>query len=167
MIHRHCSLVLGKLFTRCSAITLLVAVLSGASTSQAAVPNAVPAEFQGTWVPSNATCQSSVRVLVAGDRLTLANGNDSAVLGGIEMAGPAYFPPDYRGINAVLITEFDGHQPVIATFNVGEKKGTAQMDFAAVTPGKANAQLNAYYAKLNLAKRFPLNKMLLKKCVGG
>ena len=29
------------------------------------------------WVPSKATCESPVRVLVGADRLTLANGKDS------------------------------------------------------------------------------------------
>jgi hypothetical protein len=71
---------------------------------------------------------------------------------------------------AVLIAEFSGHQPVTATFNLGEKKGAAQVEFAPVMPGKATAQLTAYNAhisKLNLAKRFPLNKVLLKRCAGG
>ena len=68
---------------------------------------------------------------------------------------------------AVLITEFSGQQPVTGTFNVGEKKGTAQMDFAPVMPGKATPQLTPYnsrISKLNLVKRFPLDKVLLKKC---
>ena len=68
---------------------------------------------------------------------------------------------------AVLITEFSGQQPVIATFNVGEKKGAAQLDFAPVMPGKATPPLTAYNArisKLDLARRFPLNKVALKKC---
>src|SRR4051794_32832557 len=97
--------------------------------------SAVPAEFQGAWVPSKATCDSPARVLVAADRLTLVNGKDSEALGGIEMAGPGYFAPDYRGIMAVLITEFSGNQPAIATFNLREKKGAAQVDFAPVMPG--------------------------------
>jgi hypothetical protein len=108
--------------------------------------------------------------MVAADRLTLANGKDSEALGGIEMAGPGYFAHDYRGIMAVLITEFSGHQPATATFNVGEKKGAAQVDFSPVMPGKGTPQLTAYNArisKLDLAKRFPLNKVLLKKCAGG
>jgi len=105
--------------------------------------------------------------VIAADRLTLVNGKDSQALSEIEMAGPGYFPPDYRGIMAVLITEFSGQQPVTASFNVGEKKGVAQLDFAPVQPGKSTPQLNAYNArisKLNLAKRFPLDKVSLKKC---
>ena len=68
----------------------------------------------------------------------------------------------------MLITEFDGQQPVTMTFNVGEKKGVAQADFSPVMPG-GNAQAAAYNARinqLNLAKRFPLNKVTLKKCAG-
>ena len=93
----------------------------------AAAQNTVPAQFHGTWVAGNATCESPVRVQVAAQVLTLFNGNDSAALGGIEMAGPGYFPPGYRGIEAVLFTEFSGHQPAIMSFNAGEKKGVAQV----------------------------------------
>ena len=93
---------------------------------------------------------------MAADRLTLANGKDSQALGGVEMAGPANFAPDYRGIGAVLIIEFSGHQPVTATVNPDEKKGAARLEFARVSPGPGNPQLKAYNAhisKLNLAKR--------------
>ena len=67
-------------------------------------------------VPSSATCESAVRVLVAADRLTLVHGVAREVLGGIEMAGPGYLAPAYRDFMAVLITEFRGDQPVIAIF---------------------------------------------------
>jgi hypothetical protein len=109
-------------------------------------------------------------VLVTAERLTLISGKDSEALGGIEMAGPGYFAPDYRGIMAVLITEFSGNQPVTATFNVAEKKGAAQIDFAPVQPGANNTvqakAYNAQISKLNLEKRFALNKVPLKKCAG-
>jgi hypothetical protein len=133
----------------------------------AAAQSVVPREFQGTWVPAKASCDSPLRVSVAADRLTLANGADSQSLGGIDMAGPAYFPPGYRGIMAVLFTEFSGDQPVILHFNADEKKGVARAEFAALTPGTPTPQLkayNAHIAKLNLAKRFPLQNMPLKRC---
>jgi hypothetical protein len=153
---------------RHSRAMLFFAALGMAVWTQLAMAqNAPPTKLQGTWVPTRATCQSPVRVLVAATTLTLVNGKDSEALGGIEMAGPGYFAPDYQGIMAVLISEFNGQQPATATFNVGEKKGVAQVDFSPVMPGKPNAQLNAYNAritKLNLAKRFPLDKVLLKKC---
>src|SRR5688572_11569171 len=128
MSYRHFNVTPGRAFQRASAISLVVVLSMAASTSGAAAPGAVPAEFQGTWVPSKSTCESPVRVTIAADRLTLTNGKDSEALGGIEMAGPGYFAPDYRGILAVLITEFSGHQPVTATFNLGEKKGAAQVE---------------------------------------
>lgn len=149
----------------CISIALFVWTIAFAGQAW----SAVPAEFQGVWVASKATCDSPVRVVVTADRLTLVSGKDSQALGGIEMAGPGYFPPDYRGMMAVLITEFSGNQPVTATFNVGEKKGTAQVEFAPVQPGANNAQGKAYNAqisKLNLEKRFALNRVLLKKCAG-
>jgi hypothetical protein len=137
------------------------------TATQAPAQSVVPKEFQGIWVPAKAACDSPLRVSVAGDRLTLANGADSQSFGGIEMAGPGYFPPGYRGIMAVLFTEFAGHQPVILHFNADEKKGVAQAEFAPVMPGTPTPQLkayNAHIAKLNLAKRFPLQKVPLKKC---
>ena len=76
-------------------------------------------------------------------------------------------PPGYRGIMPVLIAEFDAHQPATVTFNVGEKKGVAQIEFAPVMPGKTTPMLNAYntrISKLGLAKRFPLDKVPLKRC---
>ena len=148
----------------------LLAWSAVASIACAATPaGIVPMQFQGTWVPGKGSCESAVRVSIGADRLTLENGKDSQALGGIEMAGPGYFQPDYAGIMAVLITEFSGDQPVTATFNVGEKKGAAQLDFAPVMPGRATAQLakyNAHISKLNLAKRFPLDKVALKRCAG-
>lgn len=156
---------------RRNALLFILVTLSAAlSVTGAAAQNTVPEQFQGTWVPSNATCESPVRVLIASNRLSLVNGKDSVPLGGIEMAGPGYFPPGYRGIMAVLLTEFSGDQPAIVTFNVGEKKGAAQVEFSPVQPGATTAQgkaYNAHISRLNLAKRFPLNKVLLKKCSGG
>lgn len=139
-------------------------------TAVAAAPNTAPVEYQGRWVPAKATCESPAAVVITANRLTLVNGKDSQTLGGIEMAGPGWFPPDYRGIMAVLITEFSGHQPVIALFNVGEKKGVATIEFSPVQPRATNAQLKAYNAhisKLNLARRFPLHNVPLRKCPGG
>ena len=72
MSHRHFNVAAERAFRRAGAIPLLVALFVAASTSGAAALRAVPAEFQGTWVPSKATCESPVRVLVAADRLTLA-----------------------------------------------------------------------------------------------
>lgn len=152
-----------KLILACSfALTGFAASIATAQSGP------VPAEWQGTWVPVKAACESPVRVVITADRLTLMNGNDKQAIGGIEMAGPAYWGPDYQGIEAVLITEFDGQQPVTATFNVGEKKGIAQVAFAPVQPGAAGNALLAAYNKriteLNLAKRFPLHEVPLTKC---
>jgi len=146
---------------------ILALLLSLPQLASAAAAGPVPREHQGTWVPSAAACESTLRAQLSADTLTLVNGKDSQPLRGIEMAGPGYFPPDYRGIMAVLITEFDGHQPVTVTFNADEKRGAARLEFAPVQPGPGNPQLKAYNAhisKLNLAKRFPLDKVMLKKC---
>jgi len=144
------------------ASVALVAVLPATGLAQ------VPAELQGTWVPVKANCDSPSSILLTPDRLTLVNGSDREPIGGIEMAGPGYFAHDYSGILQVLITEFDGQQPVTMTFNVGEKKGVAQVDFAPPMTG-GNSQMAAYNTRINqlsLAKRFPLDKVPLRKCPG-
>jgi hypothetical protein len=143
-------------------------LLGIAAHNAAAQSGPVPTEWQGTWVSVKAACDSPVRVVITADKLSLVNGNDKQAIGGIEMAGPAYWGPDYQGIEAALITEFDGQQPVTATFNAGEKKGIAQVAFAPVQPGAAGNALLAAYNKriteLNLVKRFPLDQVPLKKC---
>jgi len=139
----------------------------GAAASAVDAAGVVPAEFHGVWVPAKASCDSPLRVVVASDRLTLRNGHDSEPFTGIEMAGSGYFPPNYNGIMAVLITESNGDQPVTATFNLREKRGVAQVEFAPVLPGKGNAQqakYNAHMSKLDLARRFPLHQAALKRC---
>ena len=147
--------------------TLVFVVVAIALTAPAAAQRAVPAEYQGRWVPAKAACESSLGVTVAADRVTFVNGKDSEVVGDAEMAGPGFWGPDYRGIMAVLLTEFNGQQPATISFNFGEKKGVAQVEYSPVMPGVANAlqkEYNARIQKLNLAKRFPLDKVPLRKC---
>lgn len=156
-----------------SHTTVSIALLAFAGlapiASAMAGAGVVPAEYQGTWVSARASCESPVRMRITGDRLTLESGGDSESLGGIEMAGPGYFPPGYNGIMAVLLTEFSGEQPAMVTFNVGEKKGAAQLEYSPIMPGKSTpalAKYNARISKLNLAARFPLAKVTLKRCAG-
>ena len=156
----------GIRFARLSSLVTTALCAASVATNVVAAGN-VPAQFQGRWVPAKAACESAVRMLIGADKLTLVNGSDTQILAGIEMAGPGYFPPDYRGIMAVLITEFDAHQPATVTFNVGERNGVAQIEFSPVMPGKPTPTLNTYNArnsKLGLGKRFPLDKVPLKKC---
>lgn len=149
-----------------AAIRMVAALAAALVAWPAAAAAPVPAPYQGTWVPASAQCESPLRMQVGATGVTLVNGSDKQVIGGIEMAGPGYFAPGYRGIQAVLITEFDGHQPLTVTFNAGEKKGVAAADFAPLQPGNAPAlkAYNAHIGKLALAKRFPLDKKTLKKC---
>jgi len=149
-------------FARLAPVALLVLTAAAPAVAQ------VPSEFQGDWVPAAATCDSPARARIEAARLTLLNAADTESFAGIEMAGPSYFGPDYRGIQAVLITEFEGAQPVTATFNLDEKKGVTQLDLGVPTPAhpanKVAAASNARLAKLNLRKRFPLQGLPLKKC---
>ena len=145
-------------------IGLFVMALAGAARPAAAQ---VPAEFAGDWVPASAACSSPARVRVEAARITLVNGADNEGFGGIEMAGPGFFGPDYRGIAAVAFTEFETDQPVQLNFNYNEKKGVAQAELASPVAGNVNAigkARNARLAKLNLVKRFPLHMVPLKKC---
>jgi hypothetical protein len=168
MDHRRSTVASSRAHRRSYAGSLLVGLWLVATTSSVAALTTVPGEFQGKWVPSNAKCDSGSNVLVSANQLTLVNAGDKERLGGLEMAGPSYFAPGYNGIMAVLFTEFSGDQPVIVTFNAGEKRGVARVDFAPVLPQNNTPQLKAYNAhisKLNLAKRFPVGKRPLKKCV--
>ena len=54
-------------FHRVGAICLLVALGGAVGVSVAAAPRAVPAEFQGRWVPSKASCESPVAVVIAAE----------------------------------------------------------------------------------------------------
>jgi hypothetical protein len=143
-----------------SALLLVVTAAPGAAQ--------VPAEYQGEWVAASAACTAPLRARIDAARLTLLNGADMESFAGIEMAGPGYFGPEYKGIQAVLITEFEGAQPVTATFNVEEKKGVAQFELGVPTPAhpanKVAAAHNARLATLNLRKRFPLQAIALKRC---
>jgi hypothetical protein len=131
----------------------------------------VPTDFQGEWVAATANCDAPARARVEAARVTLINGADMEAFTGIEMAGPSYFGPSYNGIQAVLITEFEGAQPVTGTFNLNEKKGVAQLELGVPTPAhpanKVAAAHNARLAKLNLRKRFPLQNVALKRCPAG
>ena len=165
MRHPRASIVTWPAPGRGNPVAVVMALAASVATAGVAQ---VPADLQGTWVPAKAGCESASSIVLTADKLTLVSGSDRESIGGIEMAGPGYFAPDYSGIMQVLITEFDGQQPVTMTFNVGEKKGAAQVEFSPPITG-GNAQAAAYNARinqLNLAKRFPLNKVPLKKCAG-
>ena len=149
--------------------SLLLPVLVLAAPCAAAAQ--VPAEFQGEWVAASAACTAPLKARIEASKVTLINGADMEAFAGIEMAGPSYFGPDYKGIQAVLITEFEGAQPVTATFNFNEKKGVTQLELGVPTPAhpanKVAAASNARLAKLGLRKRFPLQNVALKKCPAG
>jgi hypothetical protein len=151
--------------THVSALAVLLLATAGQAAAQ------VPADFQGDWVAASAACTAPLRAHIEAAKVTLVNGADMESFAGIEMAGPSYFGPDYNGIQAVLITEFEGAQPVTATFNVNEKKGVAQLELGVPTPAhpanKVAAASNARLAKLGLRKRFPLQNVPLKKCPAG
>lgn len=141
---------------------VLLALLGSAGAANAQVP----ADFQGDWVSAKATCEAAVRFRVEASKFTLINGKDTQSFGGIEMAGPSYFGPEYNGIQAVAISEFEGDQPVTATFNANEKKGTAQIDYTVLT-GTVQPAYAAQAQRLNklaLGKRFPIAATPLKKC---
>ena len=97
----------------------------------------VPAEYRGDWVAAAAACTAPVRVRVEPTRITLVNGTDTESLGGLEMAGPGFFPPDYKGIQAVAITEFSGDQPLSATLQPRREEGCGDRGDGHAGPGQA------------------------------
>lgn len=131
----------------------------------------VRADLVGDYVPASATCESRIRARIEPTTVTLFNNADTEALADTEMAGSGFFGPSYSGIMVVAIAEFNGHQPVTITFNPDEKKDTALMEFAGIITGnpanQAIAAANARIATLNLAKRFPLHNVPLRKCPAG
>jgi hypothetical protein len=143
-----------------------LALLAGADSAWG--QQQVPAGFQGDWVAASAACTAPARVRIAAAAITLVNADDKESLEAVEMAGPGFFAPDYNGIMQVAIADLGGDQPVAVTFNYQEKRGVALADMAMPGPdARGNTALNALNArlrKLNLAKRFPLHQVPLKKC---
>jgi hypothetical protein len=152
----------------CSIIMVVGAMLVAAPVTHGQ-GTGIPTEFQGDWVAAAAACTSPARIRLESARVTLVNAVDKESLGAVEMAGPGFFPPDYNGIQQVAIADLGGDQPFSITFNYQEKRGTALAEMAPPGPDRAgNAALNALNArlrKLNLAKRFPLHQVPLKKCL--
>ena len=132
----------------------------------------IPAEYHGDWVRAEAACTATVRFRVEPSKMTLINGAETEALGDIALAH-GYFGPDYKGIQLVAISEFNGDQGVTATFNYEEKRGAVWLELAEPSPTPPNPQntvaiaTNARLAKRNLVKRFPLHRVTLKKCSAG
>lgn len=125
---------------------------------------AIPAAFQGDWVPLSAPCTSTVRFRVTEKTFTLINGKDSQSWGRIALPG-AYFGPDYRGISVVAIPDFDFSEPFKVYFNTGEKKGVTRVEIYVEMKEPPSAPVAKLQADAQqLAKRFPLNNLPLKKC---
>jgi hypothetical protein len=106
---------------------------------------------------------------VDAETVTLISDTDTASFEGLQIAGPGYWAPDYTGMQAVMITEFEGDQPVTAIFNYEEVEGAAMVDYTVL-----EGQVNPYYApmqerlkKLDLAGRFPLTGIALKRGPAG
>ena len=125
-----------------------------------------PAEFRGDWVPAAGGCDSKLRFRVLADRFVLTNGTETQEYG--DIAWPSsYFGPDYTGISAVAIAEFEGDQPFTAYFNVDEKPGVTRLDILQGPDQPGNVALNAIVkAGKALNARFPLHQVALKKCPG-
>jgi hypothetical protein len=124
----------------------------------------IPAEFRGDWVPRTATCESAVRFRVTETELILVNGKDSQAWGNVGVP-TSFFGPDYKGISAVALPDFDKDQPFTVYFNADEKRGVTIVEIYSEMKGPMNAQVAAIQAAAKkLAARFPLNKVPLKKC---
>ena len=144
----------------------LVSLLAGPAAAQ------IPAEHHGDWVLAAAACTATLRLRVEPAKMTLINGADTEAVSDIELAH-SFFGPDYKGIQLVVISEFNGDQGVTAVFNYEEKRGATWLELAQPTPTPPNPKnavaiaTNARLAKRNLVKRFPLHRVTLKKCPAG
>jgi hypothetical protein len=140
-----------------------VVVLAG---GQALAQTPIPAEFRGDWVPQKAECTSAVKLRVAEATLTLINGADTQSWGNVGVP-TSFFGPDYQGISAVALPDFDGSQPFTVYFNADEKKGVTKVNIYTEMKGPMNpAVAKIQAAAKTLATRFPINDLPLKKCPG-
>lgn len=145
------------------AATGLMALLSvSAVTAKQAT---IPAEFHGDWVPQAAACTSAAaRLRVSAGNLALINGTDSQSWGNVAVP-TSFFGPDYRGISVVALADFDGTQPFSVYFNENEKQGVTRAEIYTPMPGPMNPQVAKQQAAAKqLATRFPVNNVPLKKC---
>jgi hypothetical protein len=144
---------------------LLAAAVLFAGSSLVA-RDTIPSEFRGDWVPQKAECTSAVKLRVAEETLTLINGADSQSWGNVGVP-TSFFGPDYQGISAVALPDFDASQPFTVYFNVDEKKGVTKVSIYSEMKGPMNPQVAKIQAAAKkLAARFPLNDLPLKKCPG-
>lgn len=152
--------------TLCSSLfTLGPMLLVGGA--DAAAQDVIPPEFHGDWVPATATCESPARFRVTGTEMTLINGEDSQTYGDLAISH-GFFGPEYAGISVVAIPEFNGSQPFTVYFNADEQKDVTRLGIYYEMQGPSNPQLDAIQnAAKDLADRFPLNLIDLKKCPAG
>lgn len=129
-----------------------------------AARDTIPPDFRGEWVPQRGSCDAPLRLIVAESTLTLANGKDRQTWGNVGVP-TSFFGPDYKGISAVALPDFDGDQPFTVYFNADEKKGITKVSIY-IDMGKprdaAVARIQA--AAKALATRFPLDDVPLRKC---
>ena len=131
---------------------------------QAAAQQTISAEFHGEWVAATAGCDATVRFRVTSTELTLVNGRDSQTWGGVGVPS-GFFGPDYMGIIVVALPDFEDTQPFTVFFNADEMKGVTKLSIYFEMQGRLNPQLAAIQAAAKqLATRFPLNDIPLKKC---
>ena len=124
---------------------VLLALLAHAGAASAQDP--VPDDQAGTWVPAKGGCDSPLRLILLGSQATLVNGEDRVSHGNLGVTH-SYFGQSYQGISYVLMPDYDNSQPYIVYFNANEKKGQTTLDIT----------------DASLKKRFPLEKMVLKRC---
>jgi hypothetical protein len=126
----------------------------------------IPAEFRGDWVPQQADCASAVKLRVAEATLTLINAADTQSWGNVGVP-TSFFGPDYQGISAVALPDYDGSQPFTVYFNADEKRGVTKVNIYVEMKGPMNPKAAKFQAAAKkLATRFPINDLPLKKCPG-
>jgi hypothetical protein len=126
-------------------LILLAAVLS--PLVAAAQTDAVPADQLGVWVPAKSDCKSPLKLELAPKQMTLTSGKDRVSHGNVQLSY-SYFGNSYQGIQFAAMPDWDKTQPYVVILNADEKKGRAKI----------------YFSDAALKKRFPLEKVPLKRC---
>jgi hypothetical protein len=126
-------------------VAVLAAVLFPLVAS--AQGNTIPPDQLGVWVPAKSDCKSPLRLELAPETMTLINGKDRVSHGNLGLSH-SYFGNSYQGIQFAAMPDWDKTQPYTVILNAGEKKGRAEI----------------YFDNAALKKRFPLEKVGLKRC---
>lgn len=148
------------------ALALALAAALGPLAARAQL--STRAEHRGSWVPASADCSSPLHLRVEATHVALVNAGEEEIYADIGWP-VAYFGPSYQGISVVALPEISsGNSPFTVIFNADDKPGVTKLVIVEgkEIPGAHPAYNENIRARKELNRRFPLDRVPLKKCGG-